>query len=208
MEKLSYARRLAGSVALTATVAIATTVAAPAAAQENYLGQIIPVAFTFCPRGTVSAEGQLLAINQNQALFSLYGTNFGGDGRTTFAMPDLRGRSPMGNGTGPGLSFRALGQKGGDESTTLDVTNLPGHTHTVNANNADGDKAGPGGKLLAAAPTGGSGNETIYSTALANVTMNPAMIGHTGGNQPMSTVDPYITIRYCIVTQGLFPSRN
>lgn len=123
-------------------------------------------------------------------------------------MPDQRARSPMGSGAGPGLTTRQLGQKGGAEIRTLTVQNLPAHNHTVNANNLDGDKPGPGGKLLAAAPTGATGNETIYSTEVSNVSMNSAMISDTGGNQAMSTVDPYITIRYCVVSSGLFPSRN
>ena len=179
-----------------------------AASAQDYLGTIIQVGFTFCPLGTISAEGQLLAINQNQSLYSLFGTTYGGDGRTTFALPDLRGRSPMSQGTGPGLPTYTLGQRGGAETRPLTLANLPAHSHAVNANNLDGDKAGPGGKLLAAAPTGGTGNETIYSNQPPTVQMSAEMISTAGSGQSFSTLDPAIVIRYCVVTQGLFPPRN
>lgn len=182
-------------------------VATPAPA-ENYLGQIVPVAFTFCPRGTISAEGQLLPINQNQALYSLYGTNFGGDGRTSFGLPDLRTRVPIGEGQGPGLADKTLGTKHGALERTMTISEMPRHSHSVNANNLDGNFAGPGGKLLAAAPPDGRGQETIYSTQPSTVSMSPQMIQPTGGNQPIDIVDPTIVIRYCIVAQGLFPPRN
>lgn len=208
MKHMFTGRRIRDSLMLAASLAITSLSTTSATAQEFNLGEIIPVAFNFCPRGTTSAEGQILPINTNQSLYSLYGTTFGGDGRTSFGIPDLRGRTPMGNGAQPGLTPRSLGARGGAQSRTLVAQNLPSHSHAVNANNLDGDKPGPGGKLLAAAPTGGTGNETIYSKEPSTVDMNPAMIATTGGGQQIDTLDPYIVIRYCVVMQGLFPSRN
>lgn len=201
-------RQIRASLMFAASLAITSLTATSAKAQTFYIGEIIPVAFSFCPRSTLSAEGQILPINTNQSLFALYGTYYGGDGRTSFGIPDLRGRTPMGNGSQPGLTPRALGARGGAVYRSLVSQNLPSHTHVVNANNLDGDKPGPGGKLLAAAPTGGTGNETIYSKEPSTVDMNPLMIANTGGGQQFDTLDPYITIRYCVVTQGLFPPRS
>lgn len=198
-------------LASVATLGLSSALAiAPSASAGNdvFLGEIILVGYTFCPRGYASAEGQLLAISQYSALFSLYGTTYGGDGRTTFALPDLRGRVPMGLGNGPGLSSRQLGQKGGAENRSLTTSQLPSHSHAVNATNEDGDRPGPGGKLLAAAPPGGAGTETIYSDQPATKQMSASMIGNTGGGQPVDTQDPYTVMRYCVATQGIFPSRS
>lgn len=175
---------------------------------DPYLGDIMIVGFNFCPRDWAAADGQILQIATNQALYSLLGTTFGGDGRTTFALPDLRGRVVVGQGSGPGLTPRTPGQKGGSESNTMTVDTMAAHSHAVNANNLDGDKPGPGGKLLAAAPTGGSGNETIYSLASPNKTMNATMLGATGGGAAIGTQDPYLTVYHCIATQGQFPPRS
>lgn len=207
---MSYPRKaLASAASILAAVAALSSAPAPASAgTDPFLGDVIIVGFNFCPRGWAKAEGQILPINQNQALFSLLGTQFGGDGRTTFALPDLRGRFTMGQGQGAGLSTRLAGQKGGSETHTMTVAELPTHNHQVNANNLDGDRPGPGGKLLAAAPTGGTGNETIYSTEPPNVAMNPLMIGNSGGNQPFPVVDPFVALTHCIALQGTFPSRN
>ena len=177
------------------------------AAVTPYLGEVMAVGETFCPRGWMEANGALLPISNYTALFSLLGTTYGGDGRTTFALPDLRARIPMGTGSGPGLSPRPMGQQAGSETQTLTVSHLPSHSHAVNANNLDGDKPGPGGKLLAAAPINGTGNETIYSNEAATVTMSPSMIASTGGNQAVSIQNPYLAIRYCVAVFGVFPSR-
>jgi len=178
------------------------------AGESRYLGDIMIVGFNFCPRGWTSAEGQLLPINQNQSLYSLLGTNFGGDGRTTFALPDFRGRVAMGQGNGPTLTSRNEGNTGGSEKKYMTEDTMANHKHLVNANNLDGDKGGPGGKLLAAAPTGGSGNETIYSLEASTVTMSAVMIDNTGGNQGIDTQDPTLSLFHCIATTGIFPSRN
>lgn len=175
---------------------------------EPFLGDIMIVGFNFCPVGWTEAAGQILSISQNQALFALLGTRFGGDGVSTFALPDLRGRLSLGQGAGPGLTPRQMGQKIGAETEVMTEATLPGHSHMVNANNLDGNLPGPGGKLLAAAPTGGTGNETIYSQASPNVTMNAAMIGMTGGSTAIHTQDPSLALYHCIATQGTFPSRS
>lgn len=179
-----------------------------AAGANPYLGDILAVGETFCPRGWVAADGQLLPISSNTALFSLLGTTFGGDGRTTFGLPDLRGRAAMGLGRGPGLTQRTIGQKLGAEGVVLNSLQLPSHTHAVNANNLDGDRPGPGGKLLAAAPPNGAGSETIYSDQPHNRTMSTQMIGHTGGAQPLGVQDPFLVMRYCVATVGEYPPRD
>ncbi|MDB2407680.1 tail fiber protein [Jannaschia sp.] len=194
-------------IASLACGAVLSLLALPAAAQERYIGEIFPNGYNFCPRGSAGADGQLLAISQNQALFSLIGTIYGGDGRTTFALPDLRGRAPLHNGTGPGLSNLQIGGRGGNEQTSLTEANLPPHSHSVNATNADGDKPGPGGKILAAAPVDGTGQETIYSDEAPNRIMDTRMIGSTGNSQSVDILDPYTTINYCIWITGIFPSR-
>jgi len=174
-----------------------------------YIGEITAMGISgFCPRGWASAEGQLLAISQNDALFSLLGTTYGGDGRTTFGLPDLRSRIPVGVGNGPGLTPHTWGQKTGNEHVNLTVNQLASHTHAVNANNLDGNKPGPGGKLLAAAPPNGTGTETIYSTEEANVQMSSEMIASTGTSTSIKIQDPSLVIRYCIATTGIYPSRS
>ena len=178
------------------------------AGSNPYIGEIMATGvYGFCPRGWANTDGQLLSIASNTALFSLLGTQFGGDGRTTFGLPDLRGRIPAGVGTGPGINRRDLGQRGGSETIPLHQDQMARHSHGVNANNLDGDKPGPGGKLLAAAPTGGTGTETIYSTAAATVQMSPEMIAPTGSGAPVNVQDPTLVIRYCIALNGVFPSR-
>lgn len=178
-----------------------------AAGVNPYIGDIMAVGTTFCPRGWASAEGQLLPISNYTALFSLLGTTYGGDGRTNFALPDLRSRRAMGQGNGPGLTQRRQGQKFGAEALTLTISQLPSHSHAVNANNLDGDKPGPGNKVLAAAPPSGTGSETIYSDQGPTIQMSPQMITNAGGSQPFNVEDPYLAMRYCIALDGVYPSR-
>jgi len=203
----SLERALIGAAGLSLAVLVLALPESAKAGAEPYIGDIMAVSYTYCPVGWARAEGQILSIAQNTALFSLIATTYGGNGQTTFALPDLRGRAAMGQGTGPGLSPRAQGQMFGTETQTLTVAQLPSHTHLVNANNLDGDLPGPGGKLLAAAPPSGVGSETIYSDLAANRTMAATMIAPSGGNAPLSTQDPYLTMLYCIALQGVFPSR-
>jgi microcystin-dependent protein len=207
---MTYLKNTAGSAicALTLAMGLASNADQAEAGPNPSLGDIMIVGFNFCPRGWAMAEGQILPINQNQSLYSLLGTTYGGDGRTSFALPDLRGRFTVGIGSGPGLTPKTWGERGGSETATMTEAQMPSHSHAVNANNLDGNKAGPGGKLLAAAPTGGTGNETIYSTAGPTVTMSASMIGNTGGGQQFNTQDPFLALVHCIAVTGTFPSRN
>ena len=192
-------------VALAVAVSGASNMAL--AGPNPLIGDIMAVGENFCPRGWASAEGQLISIANNTALFSLIGTTFGGDGRSTMGLPDLRGRVAMGQGRGPGLTTRNMGQQFGAEARVLSVAQLPSHSHDVYANNLDGDKPGPGGKLLAAAPPSGTGSETIYSDQPPTVQMSAQMIANAGSSQPFNIQDPYLVMRYCIATQGTYPSR-
>jgi microcystin-dependent protein len=169
---------------------------------EPFLGMIIIVPYNFAPRGWAFCNGQILPIAQNTALFSLLGTTYGGNGQTTFALPDLRGRVPNSSGQGPGLSSYDLGQVGGTESTTLTVNQMPGHNHQVAASGSDADSGKPSGRVLAVS------SATNYITAPDGTLMNPTMITNTGGNQPFSILQPYLTLNFCIALEGIFPSRN
>ena len=169
------------------------------------LGEIRMFGGNFAPRGWAFCNGQILPITQNTALFSLLGTMYGGNGINTFALPDLRGRVPNHFGQGPGLSNYTQGQVGGTESVTLLQSQLPAHSHSVNAVAAGGNQASPAGNLPAIESTGTSLN---FSSSAANATMNPATIGNTGQGQPLPVIQPYLTINFIIALQGIFPSRN
>lgn len=174
------------------------------AGPDPYIGEMMLVGFNFCPRGWATAEGQLLAISQYTALFSLLGTTYGGDGRTTFGLPDLRGRAPIGYGSGPGLPTVSWGEKGGSTNFTLTVDNLPPHKHDVQATNEFADKPGPGDKLLAADDNG----INKYHDGTPNKTMSSDMITETGGGQSVDKRSPFIGMRWCIALEGIFPPRN
>jgi microcystin-dependent protein len=169
-----------------------------------FIGQIMLVPYNFPPRGWAFCQGQILPIAQNTALFALLGTTYGGNGQTTFALPDLRGRVPISSGQGPGLSNYSLGQLAGTENTTLTVNQMPAHNHTIGASGEDGNSANPANRRLAAAT--GSPPPSIYSNAAADTNLQPT--GNTGGSQPFSILQPYLTLNYCIALQGIFPSRN
>lgn len=200
-------RRVFAVLSAAASLSAVATVApvSPASAQsEPYVGQMMVTAATFCPRGWAQADGQIMSIAQNTALFSLLGTTYGGNGQTTFALPDLRGRSATHQGTGPGLSSYAEGQAGGRESFTLTIDQMPAHNHGVQATNATADKGGPGNRYLG----GGVGNDDTYHDGPPNRIMAPDMITLTGGNQPVSQRGPYLTLMWCIALEGVFPPRN
>lgn len=171
-----------------------------------FLGEIRIVAFNFAPRGWAYCDGQLLPISQYQALFSLLGTIYGGDGRVTFALPDMRGRAPVHFGSGPGLSNRNIGQKYGATTDTLTVAEMPAHTHPMHASDADGDEFGPINNYYSQEDFGGT-LQPIYSTQ-GTVSMNPGMIQNTGNSQPHDNMQPYLTVGFCIALQGIFPPRN
>lgn len=205
---------------------LAALAPSPAAAcgAEAYLGEICLMANSYCPRGTLEANGQLLSLQSNSALYSLLGTTFGGDGNNNFALPDMRGRVPVGQGQGPGLSPVGMGQVWGTSTVTLDSTQLPAHTHAVStslqANTTAGTDAMPsagknalagvavqeltGSGVVAAAAWGapaGSGS-SVPVAGLSTPTVSV-----TGGNQPFSIQPPSLGLRFCIVTSGVFPSR-
>lgn len=171
---------------------------------DPYIGQQILFAGNFCPQGWLEANGQVLPIAQYAPLFALVGTTYGGDGVNTFSLPDLRGRTPIGAGNGPGLTPRTLGQAIGSESTTLTVAQLPAHSHTITASKTAATHSMPTtGQQLAASQNAGA---YVASTATDTVTLN-ATFG-AGSNQPIGTLDPYLTLRWCIAVDGIFPSRN
>jgi microcystin-dependent protein len=171
---------------------------------EPFIAGIVIFAGNFAPRGWAFCNGQILSIAQNTALFSLIGTIYGGNGTTTFALPDLRGRIPIQPGQGPGLSNYTLGQMSGTETRTLLTTNMPAHSHTLNAVSEAGDASSPAGAFLA--NTGTLDKE--YKATGTNVAMNTLAIGPTGGSQPFSIVQPYLCVNYIIALVGVFPSRN
>jgi microcystin-dependent protein len=174
-----------------------------AAAQEPFLGEIDLVAFNFAPLGWAICDGSILSISQNTALFSLLGTTFGGDGVSTFALPDLRGRRAIGMGQGPGLQNYILGQNGGEETVTLTVGQLPAHSHTFLASSAPGNSLKPAGNYWASAS-----QVNLYSTGFSHVAMAPQAIGLTGGGQPHDNRPPYLVMNYIIATSGIYPSQN
>ena len=182
---------------------------------EPFLAEIRMVGFNFAPRGWAFCDGQILPINQNQALFSLLGTNFGGDGTVNFALPNLQGRAPVNYGQGPGLSEYVLGQTTGAETTTLTAAQMPAHTHsasttiTMKASSAPASSASPTGNVLANGRT-----SRLYAPAAASLDLGATSIsasaqtGTAGGGQPFNNMQPTLTLRACIALQGIFPSRN
>lgn len=171
---------------------------------EPFLGQIYIVGFTFAPRGFATCDGQLLSIAQNTALFSLLGTMYGGNGQTTFALPDLRGRVPIHMGQGSGIPARSQGETGGSASVTLTTQNMPTHTHSLNAFSESGNVASPQNAFLAS--TGALDPE--YRTSGTSVQMAAQAISTVGGNQPFNTMPPYLVLNFVIALEGIYPSRN
>jgi len=187
---------------------------------DPFLGEIVMFAGNFAPRGWSFCDGQLISINQYQALFSILGTTYGGDGRTTFALPDLRGRTPIGPRRGPGLSNYNLGQRGGVETVTLTVAQMPIHNHqaegTVSASAVDGTTNNPDGANFAVAKTPVDRSTTVdtnaYNSSGNNVSMAAnnvsVTVGNNGGNQWHTNIQPFLAVNYIIAMQGVFPSRN
>ena len=177
---------------------------------QPYLAQIVMFGGNFAPRSWALCQGQLLPINQNQALFSLLGTIYGGDGRTTFALPDLRSRVPLGPGNGPGLPSYREGQKGGTETNTLNQNQLPSHTHAATASVHLGTAANVPSGSDAYLPISTGAN--FFSNAKGNANLNAAAtsvtVGNTGNSQPVNNIQPYNVVNYIICISGVFPSRN
>jgi microcystin-dependent protein len=170
---------------------------------EPFLGEIRVVPYNFAQRGWALCQGQLLAISQNTALFALIGTTYGGNGITTFGLPDLRGRVALHVGQGPGLSPYDLGQEGGTETVTLTTSQLTPHTHPANCVTSDGTQYEPNNGVWAV----DLGGNPQYGATKAAGTMAPNIIAASGNGQPHNNIQPYLTLNYAIALQGIFPAR-
>lgn len=170
---------------------------------EPFVGEIRMFAGNFAPRGWAFCDGQLLAVSQNDALFSLFGTIYGGDGRTTFGLPDMRGRLPLHAGAGPGLSPRRLGARGGAEKVTLTVNQMPSHTHPLQASTELAQDHDPGGRVLAA----GSGINH-YTPSSPTSAMASNMVTHTGGSRSHTNLMPFLCVNFIVALFGIYPSRH
>ena len=194
---------------------------------DPFIGQIMMFGGNFAPRGWAFCNGQLLAISQNTALFSILGTTYGGDGRTTFALPDLRGRTPVSAGRGPGLSDHRLGQRSGQESVTLNQLEIPSHTHLAQAETTTVMSVSSAGATSAAPVTGNSlaavasergkvTNAKIYNAEAPDTVLSTDTVAAgtsvtnlpTGGSQAHTNMQPYLAVNYIIALLGVFPSRN
>lgn len=190
------------SVAVLAGTCLTSTAQA---GPDPFMAQIVSVGENFCPRGYMHADGRLLPIAQYTALFSLMGTTFGGDGRTTFALPDLRGRSPIHLGTGPGLPTYTYGERGGNYEYVIPHAALPSHTHTARGTTTIRSTGNPSGAALGTFP---NATFDIYSDAPATLQMNNGVVGSRGSSTPYLSYQPSQVIRFCVAVQGIFPSRN
>lgn len=196
---------------------------------EPFIGEIRLLAFNFAPRGWAKCDGQLLAISKYSALYSLLGTTYGGDGRTTFALPDLRGRAAIGEGEGPGLKPHILGLEPGAETVSLSIAHLPSHNHTLpdltgtgtgklRAVTVAADKDSPEGNYLAQGittyHTGGARGQTVPTVDMhanaveVTITTTGGVTDPTGGSQPFDNMQPSLVLSYCIALEGLYPSRS
>lgn len=179
-----------------------------------YLGEVRIFAGSFNPRGWAFCRGQLLAIAQNDALYALVGTTFGGDGQTTFGLPDLQGRIPIGQGQGPGLASYVLGQASGTEGVVLTISQMPSHSHAMYASTVKGNQPTPVTTSVPASPDQGNPNTTATyyvqpgPNPLTPSTLAPTTISSQGGNQAHDNIMPSLCLNYIIALEGVFPSRN
>lgn len=169
---------------------------------EPFVGEIRMFAGNFAPRGWAFCDGQLLAVSQNDALFSLLGTIYGGDGRTTFGLPDVRGRVPIHQGSGPGLSQRRLGAKGGAENVTLTTNQIPSHSHNFHVNTQAATTPNPAGNVAADSPDDNYNSETIETS------FNSGVVANTGGSRSHTNLMPTLCINFIIALVGIYPSRS
>lgn len=177
-----------------------------------YLGEIRLFAGNFAPRGWAFCNGQSLSIANNDALFALLGTIYGGDGQNTFNLPDLRGRVPLNQGTGPGLSTYTIGQAAGTETVTLQTSQMPAHSHSLNATTATGSVTTPGPSVMLATPVEAGVSTSLYvvpgTSTVNQAPMAAQSITATGGSQPHENMMPFQSVNYIIALEGIFPSRN
>jgi microcystin-dependent protein len=171
---------------------------------DQFVAEIRMFSFNFPPNGWAACNGQLLPISQNTALFSLVGTNYGGNGTTNFGLPNLQGITPLSQGQGPGLTPREVGEVGGEENVTLLQQQMPLHTHTAQASGTSG-QGSPTNNIWG---SGLKGHGGLYSPVGGQVTMNPTALSVVGGSQPHNNQQPYLTVNFCIAMQGIFPPRS
>ena len=196
-------RRVFSLAAALALAGLAVSPSVASAQLEPFLGQLMVTGAAFCPRGWAEASGQILPISQNTALFSLLGTMYGGNAQTTFALPDLRGRTALHVGQGAGLSNISQGETGGSESHTLTVAEMPAHTHQAFGSLAPPVELSPDDMVVAR-----QDRVRMYTPPGALVGMAPEAIGETGGSQPFGLRSPYLGLRWCIALQGIYPSQD
>lgn len=170
---------------------------------EPFLSEIRIMSFSFAPRGWATCDGQLLPINQNQALFSLLGTTFGGDGRVNFGLPDSRGRTPIHMGNG-----HILGERGGEQAHTLNINEIPTHLHGLNGTSANATTNIPDSSAAVSQWANTSPNQAYNGSGQNLVTMNPSTLSNSGGSQAHLNMQPFLTLSFCIALQGIFPSQN
>ena len=175
---------------------------------DPFVAEIRIFAINFAPKGWPFCNGQIMPISQNTALFSLLGTVYGGDGKSTFALPDLKGNVPMHPGQGPGLSLHDLGEVGGSQTVTLLTSEIPAHAHFVGrARNENGDSVTPVASVWATSAAG-RGQAALYHEAPPTAKVNPLSLSPTGGSLPHNNMQPYLTLNFCIALQGVFPPRT
>jgi microcystin-dependent protein len=172
---------------------------------DPFVAEIRIFGFQFAPRGWAFCNGQILPISQNTALFSLLGTTYGGNGQSTFALPNMQDSAPMHPGQGPGLSLHDLGETGGSDTVTLLESEIPAHTHSMNASTQDGGDSHPQNNLLA---QGIGIGQYIASNTAPFVNLNPSAMPPAGGSLPHNNMMPYLTLNFCIALQGVFPPRT
>jgi microcystin-dependent protein len=172
---------------------------------DPFVAEIRIFPFNFAPKGWAWCDGQLMPLSQNTALFSLLGTTYGGDGKSTFALPDLQGRAPMHPGQGPGLSLHDLGETGGSETVTLLESEIPAHSHAMRATSSTADNPGPTGNTFSR-PQGATPYQTTTNASLVNLA--PEILAPAGGDQPHNNLQPYLTFYFCIALQGVYPPRT
>jgi microcystin-dependent protein len=174
---------------------------------DQFVAEIRIFPFNFAPKGWATCDGQLMPISQNTALFSLVGTYYGGDGRTTFGLPNLQGSAALNQGQGPGLTDRFIGEKSGTQTITLLIAEMPSHTHVVNAKTAGGT-ASPADFVWGTSNAAKVAANFYAPAAASPVNMNVGALSISGGNQPHNNLMPYLTFNFCIALQGIFPQRS